>query len=73
MININDPVQAAKLFAELDPVEDPQGKQALKQVDFRQLGLFFPNKSYGSVEEAAQSLRQSKQRITDLLSVAKGK
>ena len=35
MININDPVQAAKLFAELDPVEDPQGKQALKQVDFR--------------------------------------
>ncbi len=73
MININDPVQAAKLFSELDPVEDPQGKQALKQVDFRHLGLFFPNKAYSSVDEAAQSLRQSKQRITDLLSVAKDK
>ena len=48
MININDANQAAKLFAELDPSEDPLGRNALNQVDFRGLGLFFPNKAYNS-------------------------
>ena len=48
MININDPQQAAKLFADLDPQEDPLGRTALKQVDFRSLGLFFPAKDYCS-------------------------
>jgi hypothetical protein len=49
MININDPVQASKLFSELDPASDPQGMRAIRQVDFRQLGIFFPDKDYSSV------------------------
>jgi hypothetical protein len=49
MININDPVQASKLFSELDPSSDPQGMLAVRQVDFRQLGIFFPDKDYCSV------------------------
>ena len=53
MININDPGQAAKLFSELDPQEDPLGRIALKSVDFRNLGMFFPNKEYASAKEAA--------------------
>ena len=56
MININDPAQATKLFSELDPTEDPLGRAALKQVDFRNLGLFFPNKEYGTATEATKSL-----------------
>ena len=49
MININDPVQASKLFSELDPSSDPHGMLAIRQVDFRQLGIFFPDKDYSSV------------------------
>lgn len=52
MININDPGQAAKLFSDLDPHEDPLGRTALKSVDFRNIGMFFPNKEYGSAKEA---------------------
>lgn len=56
MININDHNQAQKLFSELDSAEDPLGRNALKQVDFRGMGLFFPNKAYNSAAEASYQL-----------------
>jgi hypothetical protein len=31
---MTDPIAAAKLFSEIDPQEDPQGRRALKKVDF---------------------------------------
>lgn len=71
MININDPAQAAKLFNELDPQEDPMGRTALKQVDFRSLGLFFPSKDYSSAKEAALSLEANRQKVNSLLGHAR--
>ena len=53
---MTDPVAAAKLFADLDPSEDPLGKQMLSRVDFRSTGFFFPNKEYTSVIEAQFSI-----------------
>ncbi len=50
--NMNDPIAAAKLFAELDSTEDPEGMEALKRVNFQQAGFFFPDKDYNSVKEA---------------------
>ena len=67
MVHMNDPVAAAKLFSELDHSEDPFGRSALKQVDFRGLGLFFPNKEYSSAQDAAQSLLQSRNRMNAML------
>lgn len=63
MLNINDPAQAQKLFNDLDPVDDPLGKQALKQVDFRSLGLFFPNKEYGSIQDAQKQLTNNRNNV----------
>ena len=73
MININDPAQAAKLFNDLDPHEDPLGRTALKQVDFRSLGLFFPQKDYSSAKEAAQSLDANRAKVNSLLEQARDK
>ena len=73
MININDPSQAKKLFSELDEKEDPLGKIALKSVDFRQLGLFFPNKEYGSAKEAQQSLENNRLMVSRLTDQARGR
>jgi len=73
MININDPGQAAKLFSELDPAEDPLGRAALKSVDFRNLGMFFPNKEYASAKEAAQQLEANRSKVNRLLDQAREK
>lgn len=73
MININDPVQAAKLFSDLDPVEDPLGRQALKQIDFKGLGLFCPNKEYHSAKEATINLQRNRNRVSQLLNSTKEK
>lgn len=67
MININDSKQAQKLFNELDSTEDPLGLKALKHVDFRSLGIFMPNKAYGSASEATRSLELSKQKVQNYL------
>ena len=73
MVHMNDPVAAAKLFSELDHTEDPFGRAALKSVDFRGLGLFFPAKQYTSTADAAQSLLQNKKRMNAMLDSVKEK
>jgi hypothetical protein len=45
-------VAAAKLFSDLDHQDDPNGARALKKVDFRTAGFFFPEKDFCSVKEA---------------------
>ena len=50
--NLTDPIIAAKFYAELDPEEDPNGLKALKQVDFKNKGFFFPEKDYLSPSQA---------------------
>jgi hypothetical protein len=37
-------------------MNDPHGLKAIQKVDFRQLGIFFPEKDYTSVQEAHQTL-----------------
>jgi hypothetical protein len=53
MVNINDPVAAARLFSEIDHSEDPMGRAALKSIDFRAQGMFFPDKEFSSAQAAA--------------------
>lgn len=62
---------AAKLFAELDSEEDPNGMNALKRVDFQRAGFFFPEKDYNSVKEAQQALEFNKRRICRIMSDAR--
>ena len=73
MININDPVQAAKLFSELDPVEDPLGIEALKKIDFRNKGLFIASKEFNSAKDAANTLKENRERITNWINSARDK
>lgn len=42
-------------------------------MDFRSLGLFFPNKEYNSAKEAAQSLQSNRNRVNALLESARDK
>jgi hypothetical protein len=49
---MTDPVAAAKLFSDLDPNDDPNGMRALRKVDFKTAGFFFPDKDFNSVKEA---------------------
>jgi hypothetical protein len=53
---MTDPLAAARLFSEIDQVEDPNGHSALKKVDFKAAGLFFPEKEFSSIKEAQLSL-----------------
>ena len=71
--NINNQVSAAKMFAELDPVEDPEGMQTLGRVDFQQGGFYFPDKDYNSVKEAQQALKYNKRRIYKMMDEARYK
>ena len=70
-LNMTDPLTAAKVFAELDQSEDPQGKQMLGRIDFRAAGLFFPNKEYTSVIEAQQSLEANKAKLSNIFDGAR--
>lgn len=45
----------------------------MRQVDFRQLGIFFPDKDYSSVQEAHHTLLQGKARMSHFLTAAKSK
>jgi hypothetical protein len=60
---MTDPIAAAKLFSDLDNQMDPNGRQALKKVDFKMAGLFFPEKDFNSVKEAQKALESNKKRI----------
>ena len=68
---MTDPVAAAKLFSDLDSIEDPLGREALGKVDFRQAGMFFPDKEYGSVKEAQQALDSNKRKINGYMENAR--
>jgi hypothetical protein len=68
---MTDPVAAAKLFSDLDQHDDPNGAKALKKVDFRTAGFFFPEKDFSSVKEAQQALETNKKRIQSMMEKAR--
>lgn len=71
MFNLTDNLVAAKFYAELDPDEDPRGLIALSKVDFRQKGLFLPEKEYTSPTHALQTLEANKARINSIFDQVK--
>lgn len=51
----------------IDSAEDPQGKFALRKIDFSNGGMQFGRKEFSSKADALKALEMSKTRVSELM------
>ena len=71
--DLSDPVIAEKFFSEVvDPDDDPEGRQALKLVDFKaKTGFYCHQPNFQGHKQAVAEMERNKKRITLALDSAR--
>lgn len=60
-----------QILSQIDYAEDPQGKYALRKIDFSRGGVCCGRKEFSSKDEAMRALENSKTRVTEMMMLAR--
>ena len=60
-----------QILQQIDSQEDPEGKQALRKIDFTSGGMSCGRKEFANKTEAMKALEQSKYRVSEILDKAR--